>query len=64
MKRILPSLILVVLATTTQAYTNDTMTEAYKKLVAGDPIHAIHEANTEAWGDWWWLSLFRIGRRQ
>jgi len=39
------------------AYSNDTMTDAYLKLVHGDPIHAIHDANTAVWGDWFWIIL-------
>lgn len=39
------------------AYSNDTMTDHYIKLVHGDPIHAIQDANTAAWGDWFWIVL-------
>lgn len=39
------------------AYSNDSMTDHYLKLVHGDPIHAIHDANTAAWGDWFWIVL-------
>lgn len=42
------------------AYDNSTMTSPYNKLVHGDPIHAIHDANTAAWGDWFWVLLAAI----
>jgi len=39
------------------AYSNSSMTGPYQKLIYGDPIHAIHDANTAAWGQWFWLIL-------
>jgi len=39
------------------AYDNSSVTSAYLKLTNNDPIHAIHDANTAVWGDWFWLML-------
>lgn len=39
------------------AYDNSSMTGPYKKVVNQDPIHAIHDANTAVWGDWFWIML-------
>lgn len=48
---------LLFLASCAYAYSNDSMTGPYQKLVHNDPVHAIHDANTAAWGDWFWLIL-------
>jgi len=53
----LTALLLITLTTATQAYDNSTSTGPYLKLTNGDPIHAIHDANTAAWGQWFWVIL-------
>jgi hypothetical protein len=50
-------ILLVLLVGMVSAYDNSTSTGAYRKLAAGDPIHAIHDANTAAWGHWWFLII-------
>ena len=49
--------LLCIAATLVGAYDNSSMTGPYRKLVYGDPIHAIHDANTAAWGTWFWIIL-------
>jgi hypothetical protein len=55
--KIIMWIILACLITSVEAYDNSTKTAAYLKLTNNDPVHAIHDSLTGAWGDWLWLIL-------
>ena len=55
--RLITVLMFIWLVGCVTAYSNDSMTDAYLKLVNGDPVHAIHDTNTAVWGDWFWIVL-------
>lgn len=50
-------LLILCLTAITSAYTNDTMTGPYLKLVNNDPVHAVIDAMVEAWGVWFYIML-------
>ena len=39
------------------AYTNSTMTEDFRKFIAGDMAGAFHLVYVTQWGDWWYLVM-------
>lgn len=50
-------LTLIGLANTAQAYTNDTMSDAYRSLVYNMPVDALRLAYVEQLGEWFYLLL-------
>lgn len=55
MKKLL--LLLILAATITQAYDNNTMTQAYRELTNNDPIHAVMTTYENVMGDWFYMLL-------
>ena len=47
----------LLLASVAYAYDNSTVTNEYLLLTNNQPVQAIHQANTNVWGDWFWFIL-------
>lgn len=50
-------LLILWLATTVTAYTNDSMTTPYRELFNNQPIHAVAHQLDSVWDDWFYIML-------